>query len=103
MMSPAAQRLIECGRQFTRPAKSWLRCGRPISMLRARNAILPDVERIHAIITPYAEKGTLLPRTIPELCENVRDFVVAEDDGERVILGCVSLHLYAPHLADSRP
>jgi amino-acid N-acetyltransferase len=69
-------------------------------MLRARNAILPDVERIHAIITPYAEKGTLLPRTIPELCENVRDFVVAENDG--MIVGCGALHLYGPHLAEIR-
>src|SRR5215472_11407187 len=33
-------------------------------MLRTRNAILPDVERIHGIITPYSEKGTLLPRSI---------------------------------------
>jgi amino-acid N-acetyltransferase len=69
-------------------------------MLRARNAILPDVERIHAIITPYAEKGTLLPRTIPELCENVRDFVVAENNG--TIVGCGALHLYGPHLAEIR-
>ena len=71
-------------------------------MLRARNAILPDVERIHAIIAPYAEKGTLLPRAIPELCENVRDFMVAEDDGAGVILGCGALHLYGPHLAEIR-
>jgi amino-acid N-acetyltransferase len=69
-------------------------------MLHARNAILPDVARIHAIITPYAEKGTLLPRTIPELCENVRDFVVAEKDG--MIVGCGALHLYGPHLAEIR-
>jgi amino-acid N-acetyltransferase len=71
-------------------------------MLRARNAILPDVERIHAIITPYAEKGTLLPRTIPELCENVRDFVVVENEGMGGILGCGALHLYGPHLAEIR-
>jgi amino-acid N-acetyltransferase len=69
-------------------------------MLRTRNAILPDVEHIHAIIGPYAEKGTLLPRTIPELCENVRDFVVAERDG--VIVGCGALHLYGMHLAEIR-
>jgi amino-acid N-acetyltransferase len=69
-------------------------------MLRTRNAVLPDVERIHAIITPYAEKGTLLPRTTAELCENVRDFVVVED-GDRLI-GCGALHLYGMHLAEIR-
>ena len=69
-------------------------------MLHTRNAILPDVERIHAIITPYAEKGTLLPRTTAELCENVRDFVVVEDNGR--VVGCGALHLYGMHLAEIR-
>jgi amino-acid N-acetyltransferase len=69
-------------------------------MLRTRNAILPDVEQIHAIMQPYAEKGVLLPRSIAELCENVRDFVVAENDGR--IIGCGALHLYGLHLAEIR-
>jgi amino-acid N-acetyltransferase len=69
-------------------------------MLSTRSAILPDVERIHAIMQPYAEKGTLLPRSIPELCENVRDFVVAENDGR--VIGCGALHLYGMHLAEIR-
>jgi amino-acid N-acetyltransferase len=69
-------------------------------MVHTRNAILPDVEHIHAIIEPYAKAGTLLPRSIPELCENVRDFVVAEDQGR--IIGCGALHLYGPHLSEIR-
>ena len=69
-------------------------------MIRTRNAVLPDVERIHAIIEPYAAAGTLLPRSVPELCENVRDFVVAEEDGR--IVGCGALHLYGTHLAEIR-
>jgi len=69
-------------------------------MLRTHNATLPDVEAIHAIIQPYADKGTLLPRSVAELCENVRDFVVAEYDGE--IVGCGALHLYGMHLAEIR-
>jgi len=69
-------------------------------MLRTRSATLPDVEAIHAIIQPYADKGTLLPRSIAELCENVRDFVVAEHNGE--IVGCGALHLYGMHLAEIR-
>ena len=69
-------------------------------MVRTRKAILPDVERIHAIIRPYSEIGTLLPRTTAELCENVRDFVVLEHD--RSIIGCGALHLYGAHLAEIR-
>jgi amino-acid N-acetyltransferase len=69
-------------------------------MLHARNAILPDVEHIHAIMQPYAERGTLLPRSMAELCENVRDFVVVENNG--LIVGCGALHLYGMHLAEIR-
>lgn len=69
-------------------------------MVHTRNAILPDVESIHSIIRRYSESGTLLPRTLGELSENVRDFVVAEDDGK--IVGCGALHLYGMHLAEIR-
>lgn len=68
--------------------------------MHTRNAVLPDVEHIHGIIQLYSQDGTLLPRTIPELCENVRDFVVAEDQGK--IIGCGALHLYGMHLAEIR-
>jgi len=69
-------------------------------MVHTRNAVLPDVSQIHTIIQLYSEKGTLLPRTIAELSENVRDFVVVEDDGK--IIGCGALHLYGMHLAEIR-
>lgn len=66
----------------------------------ARHAVLPDVPGIHALLQPYAEAGVLLPRGLPELCENVRDFVVAEEGGR--IVGCGALHLYGTHLAEIR-
>jgi len=69
-------------------------------VIRTRNAVLPDVEHIHAIIEPYADAGTLLPRSMAELCENVRDFVVAEEGGR--VIGCGALHLYGMHLAEIR-
>ena len=37
---------------------------------------------------------------MPEICENIRDFVVVEEDGR--ILGCGALHLYGLHLAEVR-
>ncbi len=70
-------------------------------MIRTRNAVLPDVPAIHAIIEPYANVGTLLPRTLAELAENVRDFVVAEEERSRIV-GCGALHLYGTHLAEIR-
>src|SRR5689334_2199123 len=94
-----AQLPIACNRQSRRQEKSWLRCRRP--MVHTRNAILPDVEQIHAIIRAYSGNGTLLPRTLAELRENVRDFVVAEDDNGKIV-GCGALHLYGMHLAEIR-
>ena len=68
--------------------------------MRTREAILPDAEHIFRLISAYSSDGTLLPRTLPEICENVRDFIVLEREGE--IIGCGALHLYGPHLAEIR-
>ncbi len=68
--------------------------------MRTREAVLPDAEQIHQLISAHFETGTLLPRTFPEICENVRDFVVVADGGK--IVGCGALHLYGVHLAEIR-
>jgi len=70
-----------------------------------RKALLPDVEQIYRLISSYSGDGTLLPRTLAEICENVRDFVVLERETvvhQREIIGCGALHLYGPHLAEIR-
>ncbi|MGH9521809.1 MAG: N-acetyltransferase [Terriglobales bacterium] len=72
----------------------------PRAEIRTRKAILPDVAAIHSLIVAYSREGTLLPRTLSELAENVRDFTVVERNGE--IVGCGALHLYGPHLAEVR-
>lgn len=69
-------------------------------MVATRVALLPDAPAIHAIIEPYAREGVLLPRSLPELNENIRDFVVALE-GDRIV-GCGALHLYGMHLAEIR-
>ena len=68
--------------------------------MRTRNAILPDAEQVHQLISMHFETGTLLPRTFPEICENIRDFMVVEDRGQ--IVACGALHLYGLHLAEIR-
>jgi amino-acid N-acetyltransferase len=61
---------------------------------------LPDAVAIRALIDAHTSDGTLLPRSLPELCENIRDFVVVENEG--VVVGCGALHLYGEHLAEIR-
>lgn len=68
--------------------------------IRTRKAILPDAPAIHALIEGYAGAGIMLPRTIGEICENVRDFTVVEEKG--AVIGCGALHLYGQHLAEVR-
>src|ERR1700758_3630111 len=71
-----------------------------VTSMHTREALLRDAQQIHDLITSYSGDGTLLPRTLPEINENIRDFVVVED-GDRII-GCGALHLYGPHLAEVR-
>ena len=68
--------------------------------IRTRKAILPDAPAIHALIAHYAGRNVLLPRTLGEICENVRDFTVVEQSGR--VIGCGALHLYGQHLAEVR-
>jgi amino-acid N-acetyltransferase len=68
--------------------------------MRARKAMLPDAEAVCALIAGYSGDGTVLPRSLAEVCENIRDFTVVEDKGQ--LIGCAALHLYGPHLAEVR-
>jgi amino-acid N-acetyltransferase len=71
-----------------------------------RKAKLPDAVDIFDLVNSLSGDGTLLRRSYAEICENVRDFAVAESPvvGESggVFLGCGALHLYGPHLAEVR-
>ena len=68
--------------------------------MRARNAKLPDAFAIEQLIQVHVGDGTLLPRSLKDICENIRDFIVVENEGE--IVGCGALHLYGMHLAEIR-
>src|SRR5450631_1807350 len=67
----------------------------------ARQARLQDAVSIFELVNSLSGDGTLLRRSYAEICENVRDFFVAESEAG-VFLGCGALHLYGPHLAEIR-
>jgi amino-acid N-acetyltransferase len=66
-----------------------------------RQARLQDAVNIFELVNSLSGDGTLLRRSYAEICENVRDFFVAESEAG-VFLGCGALHLYGPHLAEVR-
>src|SRR5882757_10344734 len=66
-----------------------------------RKAKLQDAVNIFELVNSLSHDGTLLRRNYAEICENVRDFAVAESESG-VFLGCGALHLYGPHLSEVR-
>jgi amino-acid N-acetyltransferase len=68
--------------------------------LEIEKAKISDVPQMHKLINYFAEKDEMLPRSLSELYENMRDcFVVKEGDR---LLGCVSLHVFWSDLAEIR-
>ena len=63
-----------------------------------RKATIEDIKEIQELINFYAKQDKMLPRSLNELYENIRDFFVYEEDGK--ILGCCSLHIAWENLAE---
>ena len=65
-----------------------------------RKARIADVKTIQLIINEYADQGQMLPRSLNDLYESLRDFSVFEDrDG---IAGVCALHISWDGLAEVR-
>ncbi len=64
-----------------------------------RPARMSDVKAIHSLLRQFADKGLLLGRSISSLYDQLRDFVVYDDNG---IQGVCSLHICWENLAEIR-
>ncbi len=69
-------------------------------MGEVRKPKLTDVIEIQALLDSAATAGQVLPRKLPELYENVRDFYVYVD--ESGVGGCGALHIDMIDLAEVR-
>lgn len=58
-----------------------------------------DVRAIHGLLQGFADQGVLLARSISSLYDQLRDFIVYDDDG---VLGVCSLHISWDNLAEIR-
>ncbi len=75
--------------------------GKTADQIIIRKARIKDVPQIFKLVNQMARlKNNLLPRSMSELYEHVRDFVVAVDN-DRVI-GTCSLHIFWEDLAEVR-
>lgn len=65
-----------------------------------RKANIADIKAIHKLINEFAKKGEMIPRSLNDLYENIRDIYVCEDRGE--IKGVCALHILWEDLAEIR-
>jgi amino-acid N-acetyltransferase len=65
-----------------------------------RRATLSDVEDMHHLINHFAGLGLMLPKPLSKLYQNIRDFFVAEKEGE--FAGCAALHVIWNDLGEIR-
>lgn len=63
-----------------------------------RKANVKDVKKIQDMIDYYAKRDKMLPRSLNELYENIRDFVVYSGNGR--LYGCCALHVDWEDLAE---
>ena len=63
-----------------------------------RKATVNDVKQIQQLIRYYAQRDKMLPRSLNELYENIRDFFVYSEG--KKIYGCCALHVDWENLAE---
>jgi amino-acid N-acetyltransferase len=69
--------------------------------LTIRPARAGDVPGIYEQILVYADQKQMIRRSMSELYESIREYIVAVDDNNRVV-GCVALHIFWEDLAEVR-
>lgn len=63
-----------------------------------RKAVAGDIKVIHRLVNEFARRQEMLPRSLNELYENIRDFFVYEEDG--AIKGVCAVHVLWEDLAE---
>ena len=66
-----------------------------------RKARMSDVKGIHGLIAEYARKGDMLPRSLADIYENLRDYFIFEEDGGELV-GSAAIHIMWEDLAEVR-
>ena len=68
--------------------------------MSVRRARMSDVDKIYQQVSYWSGVGEILPRSRDNIIHDIQNFVVAEIDGQ--VVGCASLYIYEPGLAEIR-
>ena len=66
--------------------------------LSVEKATIRDVAEMHRLINYFADKDEMLPRSLSEIYENIRDYFVIRHGGQ--VTGCAALHVMWSDLAE---
>jgi len=69
-----------------------------LANVKIRKALISDVPSIQKLINMHAETGEMLPRSLNELYENLRDIFVCVYEDK--VVGCCALHIDWSDLAE---
>ena len=67
-------------------------------MYPVEKARISDADKMHKLINHFANKGEMLPRSLSEIYENIRDYFVIRHETQ--IIGCAALHVMWSNLAE---
>lgn len=68
--------------------------------MKVEKARIGDIPQIQRLVNYFADKGEMLPRSLSELYENIRDLFVVRDGDE--VVACAALHVFWSDLAEIR-
>ncbi|MEJ2683342.1 MAG: N-acetyltransferase [Candidatus Sulfobium sp.] len=68
--------------------------------MKIRKARISDLREVQRLINEFARREEMIPRSLNELYESIRDFLVSEDGG--AITGACALHILWEDLAEIR-
>ena len=77
----------------------WGRRSGRMSGMTIRAARIQDAGAICELINYYAERGTMLHRSLEDVYRTLRGFRVAEDDGQAIV-GCSAVEIFWADLAE---
>jgi amino-acid N-acetyltransferase len=67
-----------------------------------RKARIGDVTAIHQLVNSCAERGEMLPRSLAELYDNMRDYLVYVEGENEEVGGACALHICWEDIAEIR-
>jgi len=68
--------------------------------MKIRKAQMGDIKTVHRLVNKFAEKHQMIPRSLNDLYENIRDLIVCDDEGR--VEGVCALHVLWEDLAEIR-